>query len=297
MLKQASKFEADLAKNNPRVHAVLVRLGKLVEEEQTKFSTGLEELKEQVKVASVKSMMRLRRTQAAQKNVALSSEVSKTNSLHADDFLKIDNSTTPLKEETLIKQGHDFRVWRQRHFVLRPEGVFYYENEHEFRSHPDKPRGRVMFCDLVCPSGQAADEVPRFMYMMLNRPHVFCLHTEDRTFVVSTPSKESLKSWVASVNTAFSKFMSQQAQRSALMDAAWVVESPEIWTVVNKLTSNSASVDQVLGELLLMLQAQFEDDVWHLRQMYIKRKAFDAWKARVHYSKYRDPINKESDLS
>ena len=154
-----------------------------------------------------------------------------------------------------------------------------------------------MFCDLVCPSGQAADEVPRFMYMMLNRPHVFCLHTEDRTFVVSTPSKESLKSWVASVNTAFSKFMSQQAQRSALMDAAWVVESPEIWTVVNKLTSNSASVDQVLGELLLMLQAQFEEDVWHLRQMYIKRKAFDAWKARVHYSKYRDPINKESDLS
>jgi len=294
MLKQAGKIEAELAKTNPRLHAMLTRFTKLVEEEQTKLTTGLEELKEQAKVASVKSMMRLRRTQAVQKASAIS-ELRRTS--FQDDVLKIDSSATPLKEETLIKQGRDFRVWRQRHFVLRPEGVFYYESEQDFRTSPEKPRGRVLFCDLVCPSGQAADEVPRFMYMMLNRPHVFCLHTEDRTFVVSTPSKDSLKSWVAAVNGAFNKFMSGQAQKAALMDAVWVVGSPEIWSVVNKLTTNTASMDQVLGELLLLLHDQFEDDVLNLRLIYTKRKAFEAWRNKVQLSKARDPITKRSDLS
>jgi hypothetical protein len=311
MMKQAKQIEAELAKTNPRLHALLTRFGKLVEEEQAKLTTGLEELKEQAKVASVKSMMRLRRTQAVNKpQIKAAAEAAANAPLTAaaiadqlrrtslqDDFLKIDSTATPLKEETLIKQGRDFRIWRSRHFVLRPEGVFYYENHNDFKQHPDKPRGRVLFCDLVCPSGQAADEVPRFMYMMLNRPHVFCLHTEDRTFVISTPSKESLKSWVVAVNTAFNKFMSQQAQKAALMDAAWIVGSPEIWSVVNKLTTNNASLDQVLGELLLLLHEQFEDDVWSLRQLYMKRKAFDAWKARVRYSRSKDPYTKRSDLS
>jgi len=292
-----SRIEADLAKNNPRVHAMLTRFAKLVEDEQAKLSLGLEELKEQAKVASVKSMMRLRRTQAIQKNAAnLAIQDSRRTSI-PDEIVKIDNTSTPLKEETLIKQGRDFRVWRQRHFVLRPEGVFYYENEHHFRTRPEKPRGRVLFCDLVCPSGQAADEVPRFMYMMLNRPFVFCLHTEDRTFVVSTPSKESLKAWVQAVNTAFNKFMAQQAQKAALMDAAFVIHSPEVWNIVNKLTSNNVSLDQVVGELLLMLHEQFEDHVWNLRQLYIKRRAFELWRARVRNSRRGRPMTKASDAS
>jgi hypothetical protein len=294
MLKQqVAKVEAEMAKNNPRVHAMMTRFAKLVEEEQSKLALGLEELKEQAKVASVKSMMRLRRTQAAQKHTALPDAVRRLSTM--DEIVKME--ATVLKEETLIKQGKDLRIWRQRHFVLRPEGVFYYENEQEFKARPDRPRGRVLFCDLVCPSGQAADEVPRFMYIMLNRPYVFCLHTEDRTFVVSTPSKESLKSWVAAVNAAFNKFMSLQTQKSALMDAVWVVGTPEIWTVANKLTTNNASVEQVLKELLAMLREQFEDDVWNLRQLYSRRKAFDAWRIKTRMNKKRDPIIKASDLS
>jgi hypothetical protein len=212
-----------------------------------------------------------------------------------DDFAKLDSPI--LKDETLIKQGRDLRIWRQRHFVLRQEGVFYYENENEFKAHPDRSRGRVLFCDLVCPSGHAADEVPRFMYIMLNRPHVFCLHTEDRTFVVSTPSKESLKSWVAAVNSAFNKFMSQQAQKAALMDAVWVVGKPEIWDVANKLTTNSASLEQVLNELLTMLQDQFDEEVWTLRQMHTKRRVLEVWRMKTQMSKRQDVITKRSDMS
>ena len=294
MGKQTAKVETELARTNPKLHAMLSRFGKLVEEEQSKLVLGLEELKEQAKVASVKSMMRIRRTQAAQKHQMLPDAIRRASTM--DDIVRLDSPV--LKEETLIKQGRDFRIWRQRYFVLRPEGVFYYETEQDYKAHPEKSRGRVLFCDLVCPSGKAADEVPRFMYIMLNRPHVFCLHTEDRTFVVSTPSKDSLKSWVAAVKLAFNKFMSSQAQKSALMDAVWVVGSPEIWNVANKLTNNNASLEAVLAELLTMLHDQFADEVWDMRLLYVKRKAFEAWRTKTHYNRKRNSlVAKQSDLS
>lgn len=298
IIKNAAKSaEAELAKRNPRMHAVMARYVKYLEDEQQKLQLGLEELKEQAKVASVKSMLRMRRNRGG--GVFENRRPSKHPSL--DDLgLKFDVAAPVLREETLIKQGKDLRIWRSRHFVLKPEGVYYYDAVEDFKNNPETPKARVLFCDLVCPSGQAADEVPRFVFVVLNRPHVFCLHTEDRTFVVSTPSKESLKAWVSAINAAFNTFITQQAQRTALADAladaAGVIDSPEMWAVVNKL-SNNESVDQVLGELLLLLHDQFENQILTLRRTYDRRRAFENWKVAVRLRKRDLAIAKSSNVS
>lgn len=283
---------AELAKTNPKVYGYLSKLAKGFEEEQARMAMGLEEIKEQAKMASVKSMMRMRRTQAASKHQAIPDAIRRTSTM--DDIVR---ESPILKQETMNKQGRDVTKWRPRHFVLRPEGVFYYETEKDFKLHPEKPRGCVMFVDLVCPSGKAADEVPRFYYMILNAPHVFCLHTEDRTFIVSAPSKDSLKSWVSSVNSAFEKFINQQAQKNALLQSAWIVATPDVWSVTQKLTTNNASVEQVLSELVGMLDEQFADEVWVLRQQHTKRRALEIWRSKVRRSKMKDPITKASDIS
>jgi hypothetical protein len=56
--------DSHFAKTNPKLFDGLSKFVHLVEEEQGKVQTGFEELKEQAKMASVKSMIQLRRTQA-----------------------------------------------------------------------------------------------------------------------------------------------------------------------------------------------------------------------------------------
>lgn len=280
--------DAAFARANPKLFDGLTKIVSLLEDEQGKMTTGFEEIKEQAKIVSVKSMLQLRRTQA----LAFSRKKQSTDDITqqvlpqhtVSDMFKLDETFAPLKEETVGKQGKD-QMWRDRHFVLRNEGVLYYDNVQSFRTNPQKPKGKIMFCDMICPSGQAADEVPRFIYLLLGRPFVFCLHSEENTFVVSCWSKEQLKSWVAAINSAFNTFILNQAKKAALMDAVWVVGSPDIWKTVNKLTTNNASMDQVLGELFLIMLDQFEQDVVEVRRAHEKRRLLQLWRDAIQNKK------------
>jgi hypothetical protein len=65
---------------------------------------------------------------------------------------------------------------------------------------------------MICPSGQAADPVPRFVYLLVGRPFVFALHSEDTTVIIGAPNKEALKAWVAAINNAFNTFIETQVR-------------------------------------------------------------------------------------
>lgn len=127
--------------------------------------------------------------------------------------------------------------------------------------------------------------MPKFVYLLLGKPFVFCLHSEENTFVVSAPTKDVLKAWVAAVNSAFNTFVLNQTKKTALMDDVWVVSSPDVWKTVNKLTANNASMDQVLGELFLMLLDQFEQQVVELQLMHRKRRVLQEWREAARIRK------------
>ncbi|KAH9261261.1 hypothetical protein BASA81_000965 [Batrachochytrium salamandrivorans] len=245
MMLFKEKFLGDkdgaFARQNPKLFDGISKIVALFEEEQTNISTGFEEIKEQAKMVSVKSILQLRRTQytafhsAKKQSRAESQDSSSLPSNQISQLFAVDDTTPPLKEETLVKQ--------------------------------------------------AADEVPKFVYLLLGKPFVFCLHSEENTFVVSAPTKDALKAWVAAVNSAFNTFVLNQAKKTALMDDVWVVSSPDVWKTVNKLTANNASMDQVLGELFLLLLDQFEQQVVELQLMHHKRRVLQEWREAARIRK------------
>jgi hypothetical protein len=54
-----------------------------------------------------------------------------------------DSTDAPLKEDKLMKQGRN-SLWNERHFVLRREGVIWYENLKAYTANPFKPKGKIL---------------------------------------------------------------------------------------------------------------------------------------------------------
>ena len=291
-----TRVEKELQEKNPRLHQMLVKFAGTVAEEQERAKVTLEQVRAQVRDTSVASVLRLRRLQAKRQMRRATINASanggglpahthsgnvKRYDSSGDAGLFIDGGTddarAPLRAETLMKQAHkDLAVWKSRFFVLLPDGLFYYDDEETFKQ--GKPsRGRVLFSDLQCVSGQAADLAPRFMFLLLGRQHVFVIHKEDSTYVMAASSKDSLKAWIAAINAAYDAYVATQARRAAVLETAWLAGSNDVWGIVERLQSNKANLDQALSEIVLLMDNTFEDEVLALRENYVLRRAFTVW--------------------
>lgn len=165
MMLFKEKFLGDrdgaFARQNPKLFDGISKIVTLFEEEQTNIATGFEEIKEQAKMVSVKSILQLRRTQytafhsGKKQSRAESQDSGSLPSNQISQLFAVDDTTPPLKEAALVKQGKD-QIWRERYFVLRSEGVLYYDNLKQYQRNSAQPKGKILFC--VSPAPPVTDQ-------------------------------------------------------------------------------------------------------------------------------------------
>ncbi|CAI8008873.1 Pleckstrin homology domain-containing family A member 1 [Geodia barretti] len=110
------------------------------------------------------------------------------------NYLKDEDLTNYVhKQGFLVKQGRRVKNWKRRLFVLDSTGLSYYKTE--------QPVQRVSLCDIqqIQVSAQPVFFLPTGANTVL--PHMFEVHTPERTFLLSAPSEDEMQSWVGMLQT------------------------------------------------------------------------------------------------
>jgi len=287
--RRESEAEMELAKSSPATHGIIQRFTKLLVDEQERAVKTVNDLRVEAQEVSIASLLRIQRLRGQRRR-----KIYKESAVAFDPNAEVGDaeldSTPPIRQEVLMKQARDLKSWKPRYFVLRSEGIFFWESAEAHDANPKTTSalGKIMFVDLVLPNGQAADRVPNLVSRILSQQsHVFCCHKEQTTYVLGCPSEESLKAWVKCINSAYDVFLVQQNQRNKLIEAALGVGSTELYSLATQMTHSSAKSPQVLQSLLDSLYEEFVDDVTTLTNQRTMRKVFEAWLLLTRASKRR----------
>eukprot|EP00027_Filamoeba_sp_ATCC50430_P005885 CAMPEP_0168549994 /NCGR_PEP_ID=MMETSP0413-20121227/5401_1 /TAXON_ID=136452 /ORGANISM="Filamoeba nolandi, Strain NC-AS-23-1" /LENGTH=505 /DNA_ID=CAMNT_0008580421 /DNA_START=114 /DNA_END=1628 /DNA_ORIENTATION=- len=104
------------------------------------------------------------------------------------------NWTNPDKEGELVKQGHFVKNWKNRWFVLKGEKLFYFKTKPQNES--DRPAGSVNLKNCIVnllPDGYI--ESQKYCFELVETAN----NNENRTYFISSPSKDLLLDWLKSV--------------------------------------------------------------------------------------------------
>jgi hypothetical protein len=185
-----------------------------------------------------------------------------------------------IKQDWLRKLGEQVKSWHRRVFVLHKKGLLYFKDEVALQA--GTPLGRLRFCDMIVltGAGAVAAPLPRGLYALLGLNHVFSVHSESRTYVISAPSRESQLEWVAQINRAHLEFHEQSRLKDALIGEVWRAGGdPLVYSFAQELTKAGSSVDEVLNDMVQYLADQLAIDVGKARMDLWLRKCFAAWSA------------------
>jgi len=274
--RRESAAEIEAQKVAPQAHGVVQRFAKLLHEEQERAIKTVNDLRVEAQEVSIASLLRLQRLRGLRRRKMSPSSHRESLAMFDDDARA---DLPPLREEVLMKQARDLKSWKPRYFVLRSEGLFFWETKEAFAASPTSALGKIMFVDFVLPNGSAADRVPNLVSRILSQQsHVFCCHKESTTYVLGCPSEESLRAWVQLINAAFEAFLVQQNQRTKLVEAALGVGSTEMYALATDLARTPAKADLMLKSMLAALADEFYDDVAVLRNHRVMRRVLEGWR-------------------
>jgi len=103
-----------------------------------------------------------------------------------------------LKEGFLMKQGAKIKSWKNRWFVIKPDGYYYFENPTEW-----KPLGFIPISEVSGISAVRKEELP-----LLKRPssiqyfYFFKIITSRREYICAATSSEEMNEWISLGNQA-----------------------------------------------------------------------------------------------
>ncbi len=193
-----------------------------------------------------------------------------------------------IKQEWLRKLGEQVKSWHRRVFVLTKKGLLYFKDELALQA--GTPLGRLRFCDMIVltGAGAVAAPLPRGLYALLGLNHVFSVHSESRTYVISAQSQKSQLDWVTQINRAHREFHEQSRLKDSLIGQIWRAGGdPHVFSVAQDLTKAGSSVDEVLNGIVLYLADQLAIDVAKARRDLWLARTFAAWKAYRAWSQQR----------
>jgi PH domain len=101
---------------------------------------------------------------------------------------------SPVKKGFLKKQGHLFKTWKRRYFILRGPLMAYYESD----DVSSKELGTIFV------AGATVDDLPEH-----SKPHVFLITqaTVDKPYVISCPDAASKKEWIDAIKEASAHYL------------------------------------------------------------------------------------------
>jgi len=183
-----------------------------------------------------------------------------------------------LKEGKLDKQGHFFRTWHTRHFVLTSKGLDYYESKRRYMNGSD-PFGSILFCDVESEGGEAVNEVPNHLVRKLRlatKRNLFCLHLPNTTYVMSARSKEEKDEWVSAIEDAYNKYISKSFHASKK---------------VMRIHQNDRKSGKFFDacKSVMDLDSLFEAQLAQLRREFELKRVFYAWQTFRTYQKNHPP--------
>jgi hypothetical protein len=194
-----------------------------------------------------------------------------------------------IKQDWLRKLGEQVKSWHRRVFVLTKKGLLYFKDEIALQTGTP-PLGRLRFCDMIVLTGAdgVAAPLPRGLYALLGLNHVFSVHSESRTYVISAQSQKSQLDWVSQINRAHREFHEQSRLKDSLIGQIWRAGGdPHVFSVAQDLTKAGSSVNEVLNGIVHYLADQLSIDVAEARRMLWLRRTFAAWKAYRAWSLQR----------
>lgn len=121
----------------------------------------------------------------------------------------------------LTKQGGIIKTWHQRCFVLREQGLYYFQSKAEYHREAP-PFGQILFEDVVCPMrDNPVSEVPtQLLAKRIRHQFGFCVYTAMRTYVLAAEMPEYKNEWMKAIRYAYKQWMITSEPESSSSSSA-----------------------------------------------------------------------------
>jgi hypothetical protein len=125
------------------------------------------------------------------------------------------------KVGVLTKQGGIIKTWHERCFVLREQGLYYFQSRAEYHREAP-PFGQILFDDVVCPMrDNPVSEVPtQLLGKRIRHLFGFCVYTAMRTYVLAAENPAYKDEWMKEIRHAYKQWMNSQDQESGSLDGS-----------------------------------------------------------------------------